>query len=59
MILGERPMSAHYIGGGVLVLGILVGLLGARAKAPEARAEPSERCASALTAEGRTGFKGI
>ncbi|MEE9300359.1 MAG: DMT family transporter [Alphaproteobacteria bacterium] len=59
LILGERPMSAHYIGGGVLVLGILVGLLGARAKAPEARAEPSERCASALTAEGRTGFKGI
>ena len=52
-------MSAHYIGGGVLVLGILVGLLGARAKAPKARAEPSERCASALTAEGRTGFKGI
>lgn len=59
LILGERPLSAQYIGGGVLVLGIGVGLLGSRRRAVEVPEEPLEDAASALEAECRAGFKGV
>ncbi len=62
LILGERLMTAHYIGGGVLVLGIIVGLLGGRTKRLEVNLKPAlppDEAASALRAEGSTGFKGV
>ena len=62
LILGEQPMSAQYIGGGVLVVGIAVGLLGGRIRRPEAKPEPAalvDAAPSALAAECKTGFKGI
>ncbi|MFV1979373.1 MAG: EamA family transporter [Myxococcota bacterium] len=58
-ILGERPLSAHYIGGGILVLGIVLGLLGSR-RLPEKDTEaPVENAAAAMEAECRVGFKGV
>lgn len=62
LILGERPLTAQYIGGGVLVLGIAVGLLGGWAKRAEVSPElpaPPDEAASALEAECKTGFKGV
>ncbi len=62
LILGEQPMPAQFIGGGVLVVGIAVGLLGGRAKAAGEDAEPRialDDAAAALEAECRTGFKGV
>ena len=62
LILGERLMTAHYIGGGVLVLGIIVGLLGGRRKRLEVSLKPAlppDEAASVLRAEGSTGFKGV
>ena len=62
LILGEVPMAAHYIGGGVLVFGIAVGLLAGRSKPAEVRPEPAaepDEAAAALDAEGKVGFKGV
>ena len=62
LILGEQPTPAQLIGGGVLIVGIAVGLLGGRAKAPAEEAEPpilADDAAAALEAECRTGFKGV
>ena len=58
LILGEQPMTAHYVGGAVLMLGIAIGLLGGRGKAATDReAAPTAR--SAIAAEGRAGFRGV
>ncbi len=62
LILGERPMQAHYIGGAVLIVGIAMCLLGARQKGIVEAVEPDtapEEAASLLGAESRTGFKGV
>ncbi len=62
LILGERPMQAHYIGGAVLIAGIAMCLLEARQKGIVETVEPdkpAEAAASLLGAESRTGFKGV
>jgi drug/metabolite transporter (DMT)-like permease len=57
LILGEKPMQAHYIGGAVLIAGIALCLLGARQKGAIAMVAPE--AAPSLEAESRTGFKGV
>ena len=57
LILGEKPMQAHYIGGAVLIAGIALCLLGARQKGAIAMVAPD--AAPSLEAESRTGFKGV
>lgn len=62
LILGEQPMLAHYVGGGVLVLGIIVGLLGARPGRARVDSEPPpslDEPGAALDAECKVGFKGV
>jgi drug/metabolite transporter (DMT)-like permease len=59
LILGERPLGAQYIGGGVLVLGIVIGLLGSRGRPVHVAEAPADDAASAMEAEGRAGFKGV
>jgi drug/metabolite transporter (DMT)-like permease len=57
LILGERPTTAHYIGGAVLIIGIAMCLWGARAKAMKKPDESGGK--PILEAESRTGFKGV
>ncbi len=59
LILGEQPMTAQYIGGAVLMLGIAIGLLGGRKEAASAADEVPASASAALAAEARVGFKGI
>ena len=62
LILGERPMTAQYIGGAVLICGILIGLLGGRSgskKVKRITIRKVDDTPSALKAERGTGFKGI
>jgi drug/metabolite transporter (DMT)-like permease len=62
LILGERPMTAQYIGGFVLVCGIVIGLLAGRSRSKEDTRVPTDKddnAASAVKAERGTGFKGI
>lgn len=62
LILGERPMSAQYIGGAVLVCGIVIGLLAGRSGPKEEKRISTDRVdetPSEVKAERGTGFKGI
>ena len=62
LILGERPMTAQYIGGAVLLFGIAIGLLAGRGKSKEAKQISTSRVddtPSLVRAERGTGFKGI
>lgn len=63
LILGELPMMAHYIGGGILLIGIFIGLFASiRSKSPRlAKMDETElsKAAPVLDAECKTGFKGI
>ena len=62
LILGERPMTAQYIGGIVLVFGIVIGLLASHRKSKadtRVLTEKHDNAASAVKAERGTGFKGI
>lgn len=62
LILGEQPSAAHYMGGAVLMLGIMICLADRRTKARKESpksAVPSEEVSSALEAECRAGFKGV
>jgi drug/metabolite transporter (DMT)-like permease len=62
LILGERPLSAQYIGGVVLVCGIAIGLFAGRSRAKEDLQESQQAvddAASVVKAERGTGFKGI
>jgi drug/metabolite transporter (DMT)-like permease len=62
LILGETPMRAQYIGGAVLVCGIVIGLLASRRRAAidkRISAEKIEDAPAVVKAEGGTGFKGI
>lgn len=58
LILGERPMQAHYIGGAVLMAGIAMCLYGSRQKDIIEKTVPA-KTAPTLSAECRTGFKGV
>ena len=59
LILGEQPMTAHYVGGAVLMLGIAIGLLGGRNEAEVKSDESPASAQPALAAEARVGFKGV
>ena len=59
LILGEQPMTAHYIGGAVLMLGITIGVLGGRKEAVATTDESPASAQPALAAEARLGFKGV
>ena len=62
LILGERPMSAQYIGGTVLVCGIIIGLFAGRSRPKEEKlisTDKVDETASEVKAERGTGFKGI
>ena len=59
LMLGEHPLAAQYVGGAILVLGIVVGLLGSRRRPVEVQDASTDDAASALEAECRTGFKGV
>ncbi len=59
LILGEQPMTAHYVGGAVLMLGIAIGLLGGRREVVAAGEETPASAPSALAAECRGGFRGV
>ena len=62
VILGERPMTAQYIGGAVLICGILIGLLGGRRGSKETTITSTrevDETPSSVKAERGTGFKGI
>ena len=62
LILGERPMSAQYIGGTVLVCGIVIGLFAGRSRSKKEKRISTDKiddAASAVKAERGTGFKGI
>ncbi len=59
LILGEQPMTAHYIGGAVLMLGIAIGVLGGRKEAKATTDESPASAQPALAAEARAGFRGV
>ena len=59
LILGEHPLGAQYIGGAVLVLGIVVGLIGNRRRSANDQDASQDDSASALEAECKAGFKGV
>jgi drug/metabolite transporter (DMT)-like permease len=62
LILGEVPLRAQYIGGFVLVCGIVIGLLANRRRAAMDKRFLSEKvddAPAAVDAEKATGFKGI
>jgi drug/metabolite transporter (DMT)-like permease len=62
LMLGERPMNAQYIGGVVLVLGIVIGLLAGRSQSKEDTRVSTDKvddAPSAVKAERGTGFKGV
>ena len=59
LILGEHPLAAQYIGGAILVLGIVVGLIGNRRRPAEAQDASQDDAASALEAECKAGFKSV
>jgi drug/metabolite transporter (DMT)-like permease len=62
LILGERPTSAQYIGGAILVCGIVIGLLAGRSRSKEEKritTDKVEETAAEVKAERGTGFKGI
>ena len=60
LILGELPLMAHYIGGGILFIGIAVGLYASfQTKKTQVTKEKAAAVPPLLDAEGRSGFKGI
>ena len=63
LILGEQPTQAHYIGGGVLMLGIAICLYATLKKLREEKAQmdtmQEKDAIPSLDAECRTGFKGV
>ena len=62
LILGEHPMPAHYIGGAVLMIGIVISLFASRRKDSDKKPKPDispTPAVSALEAEYRSGFKGV
>lgn len=62
LILGEQPMQAHYIGGAVLMIGIVISLFASRQKDTDEMPEPDTLPTSAVPAlesETRAGFKGV
>jgi len=61
LILGEHPMLGHYVGGGVLLIGISLSILGSIGKREERHEQPaaSMMTETSLAAEGKAGFKGV
>jgi drug/metabolite transporter (DMT)-like permease len=59
LILGEQPMTAHYVGGAVLMIGIGIGVFGSRRTAAPASVETKESAPSTLATECRVGFRGV
>ncbi len=62
VLLGEVPGGAQLVGGAIVLLGIGLGLWGARRRAeaiPEVAANIVDEPAELLEAEGRAGFKGV
>ena len=60
LILGEFPVMAHYIGGGILFVGIAIGLFASlQAKRSQQAAKDAAEIPPVLDAECRSGFKGI
>lgn len=59
LILGEHPLGPQYVGGAILVVGIVVGLRGSRRMPADVQDASPEDSATALEAECRAGFKGV
>ncbi len=63
LILGEQPTQAHYVGGGVLLLGIAICLYATLKKLREEKLQEikiaEKDAVPSLEAECRTGFKGV
>jgi drug/metabolite transporter (DMT)-like permease len=62
LILGEQPVTGQYIGGAVLICGIIIGLLASRSRSKETKQIPIKKVdetSSEVKAERGTGFKGI
>ena len=62
LMLGERPTSAQYIGGAVLVCGIVIGLFAGRSRPKVEKriaTDKVDETPSEVKAERGTGFKGI
>lgn len=62
LILGEQPLTAHYQGGGVLILGIVICLLAARQTRATHKSVPKSlpnKTTAAFQDECRVGFKGV
>ena len=62
LILGEQPMQAHFIGGAVLMVGIMMCFFGARQKDTVEMSEMGIKPAKAvpaINAESKAGFKGV
>ena len=55
LILGEHPMLGHYVGGGILLTGISLGIFGSIGKQPAAL----KTTETSLAAKGQAGFKGV
>ncbi len=56
LILGEVPIFAQYIGGGVILLGIMIGLLGSRWKKKDNNLPTTKQLEEI---ENQSGFRGI
>ena len=62
LMLGERPMAAQYVGGAVLVCGIVIGLVAGRSRSKVEKRVPTDKVDETppeVKAERGTGFKGI
>lgn len=59
LILGEYPMMAHFIGGGILFVGIIIGLYASITAKSDEREDAESNAAISLESECKTGFKGI
>ena len=60
-ILGEQPVLGHYVGGGVLLMGITLGIFGGIGKREVSHEQltPLNMTETSLTAERKAGFKGV
>ena len=62
LILGERPLTGQYIGGAVLICGILIGLFASRSRSKATKQIPIKKVdetPSEVKVERGIGFKGI
>lgn len=61
LILGEHPMLGHYVGGGILLMGISLGIFGSIGKREVRHEQPAalKMTETSLSAEGKVGFKGV